>query len=1241
MCGRIPTFRYVNGCDGPLRFCACCVVAEVNTMSRSRRRTARSRSRTKVPRTQLEQLEGRRMLSGAPPNPIDHMVTIAEDSGRTRIPVITIDILNGDPPNDPLELVSVTSVGDAIGQPETDVFVVYYTPAPDFSGTDTFTYTVTDSYVEPDITGLSGTANISVVVTPVPDAPVANDDAFSGEMTVSGNVLLNDTDVDGDALTVETTPVTAPANGSVALNADGTFTYAPNAGFVGNDSFVYRVSDGGLTDTATATVSVIQNMPPLAVDDVFTVEQEGVLMGNVLDGNGGAADSDPEDDTLSVLTVAATPPGNGALTLNADGSFVYVPVADFSGTDSFGYTITDGTNVANGTVTITILSANDPPVANDDTATVLEDMVLNGNVLLGSGADSDPDGDPLTVSLVTPTTNGTVELQPSGLYTYTPNANFNGGDSFVYRVSDGTATDTATVTLTIAGVNDPPVANDDQFSGAFETPVTGNVLSNGIGTDTDIDEDMLSVLTTPTVTPAHGTVLLATNGAFTYTPNAGFSGSDSFEYTVTDGSATDVGLVSIAISPADNLPPNARPDAFTVAEDGSLSGSVLADNGSGVDSDPDDTELTVNGAGQMPQHGSLVLDSDGDFTYIPNPNFNGSDSFGYRLLDGRGGSSEAVVTISVEPVNDAPVAVNDRFATQQGAAVSGNVLATNGQAADSDVDMDALVGGVSLETPAANGMAVVNADGSFTYTPNTGFFGTDSFVYRVSDGSLSDTAMVTIEVSEVVNRTPVAAIDAFTIDEDTSLVGNVLGDNGNGADMDPDGDTLSAEVLAAPANGDLDLEGNGAFTYTPNANYNGGDSFRYQISDGRGGTAFADVNITVNPVNDFPVAQNDAFTVASGAVLSGDLLADNGSGPDVDPDQSGLTTRPTRLRPRNGIVVLNLDGTFEYTPNSGFSGTDRFSYTLRDAEGDVGLAFVDITIEAGGNQEPVARDDMFGVQAGNALSGNVLADNGNGADEDPDQDSLSVAITELPQHGEFTLETDGAFTYTPELTFSGTDQFVYSLSDGQAMQTATVTINVEPAELPSPVTVLRATINAGVEIPDQLESVAYEFSGDVESSIDVTDLVLTGSTGNVIDLAAANVAWNAEENVATWDLSSITLEKDLYSILFQANGVTDAFDQPVDGDGDGLAGGDVLLQAVVTWKGDANRNLSVDVRDFLTLSRNFNRSDATWNDGDFDGDGFVTVRDFLQLSRNFNKRVDVTQPGPAPLAVDQLLAAWN
>ena len=300
----------------------------------------------------------------------------------------------------------------------------------------------------------------------------------------------------------------------------------------------------------------------------------------------------------------------------------------------------------------------------------------------------------------------------------------------------------------------------------------------------------------------------------------------------------------------------------------------------------------------------------------------------------------------------------------------------------------------------------------------------------------------------VFNHAPVAQHDAIAATEDTALTGNVLADNGSGADSDPDGDVLSvvAGTLATAQGGSVALAADGSFTYTPAANFNGADSFSYTALDGWGGSANGTVDITVAPVNDPPVAKDDSFAVSGGAVLTGNVLADNGSGADSDVDGDPLSvTAATLSTAGGGSVSLLANGSFTYTPASGFTGADIFAYTLLDGQGGSATGAVNIAVGASANNPPVAQDDSFTAAWGTAFTGNVLTDNGHGADTDADNDTLQVVESSVTTAQGFVvgLAADGHFSFTPPVDFVGSDSFSYTVSDGHGgTDTASVTLNV-------------------------------------------------------------------------------------------------------------------------------------------------------------------------------------------------------
>ncbi|MDG0991521.1 MAG: Ig-like domain-containing protein, partial [Luminiphilus sp.] len=484
------------------------------------------------------------------------------------------------------------------------------------------------------------------------ESPNAIDDTVSvpfGE-SITVSVLENDTDPENDPLTV--TEVGEASFGAVTINEDGTVTYVPNADFSGEDQFPYTISDGnGGTDTAIVFINVNDPPPtptsPDAVDDDYVVAFEGSLSGNVILEN----DSDPEGDALTITS--NTSPQFGNLTLNTDGSFIYIPNDDFSGSDQFTYTISDGNgNQDTATVRITVSDppANDP-VAVDDSVTTAFEAPVTISVL---DNDSDPDNDPLSVVSNTGTTNGgTVVANPDGTFTYTPADNFTGTDSFDYKITDGNGgEDTATVTIQVGSPPPPPPsppdAVDDSVTTAFGAPITISVLDN----DSDPDNDPLSVVSNTGSTNG-GTVVANPDGTFTYTPANNFTGTDTFSYTISDGNGgEDTATVTIQVgSPPPPSPPDAVDDSATTAEDTAVTFSLTAN-----DTDPDgDLDVSTVTIVSGPSNGSLQVNADGSVTYTPNADYNGADIFTYTVADALGQTSN-VATVNLQVSSQREVA---------------------------------------------------------------------------------------------------------------------------------------------------------------------------------------------------------------------------------------------------------------------------------------------------------------------------------------------------------------------------------------------------------------------------------------------------------------------------------------------------------------------------------------------------------------------------------------------------------
>ncbi len=462
--------------------------------------------------------------------------------------------------------------------------------------------------------------------------------------------------------------------------------------------------------------------PPVLRDDSVSLAEDTPVSIDVL-----ANDSPRTGGTLDIAGVS--PPSHGSATKTGDGTVRYHPAADYNGPDRFSYTVRDGDGtVLSAHVTIAVEPVDDPPIARHDTQSLPEDSVAEPLALLDN--DIDVDGGTLVVTSVTGALNGAVTRQPGGAYTYTPDPDFNGVETLTYAVSDGNGgTDSAGVTLQVTPVNDLPVAVNDAQS-ALEDSV--DVPLALLGNDTDVDGDGLVV--TSVTGALNGAVTQQPGGAYTYTPDPDFNGVDTLTYTVSDGNGgTDSAAVTLQVTPV-NDPPVAVNDAQSALEDSVDVPLALVGNDTDVDGDGL-VVTSVTGA----LNGAVTQQPGGAYTYTPDPDFNGVDTLTYTVSDGNGGTDSAAATVTIDPVNDPPVAGPDAFAITTGQVLSAN--AANGVLSnDSDVDGDPL-----LVTGDNNPAVDINPDGSILYTgvlPTT-----EVVLYTVSDGTVTVTGTLTITVS--------------------------------------------------------------------------------------------------------------------------------------------------------------------------------------------------------------------------------------------------------------------------------------------------------------------------------------------------------------------------------------------------------------------------------------------------------------------------------------------------------------
>jgi len=711
----------------------------------------------------------------------------------------------------------------------------------------------------------------------------------------------------------------------IDINQNGQFK--PNEDLTVIDFYQNSPGPGFLQIVGNLSGNEIQafNLPTLSTlvveDDASSTTVNTPITIDVL-----ANDADFDNNLLVIASYDLTTSAGGTITLDdggtpndpTDDQLVYTPAAGFQGTDTFTYEVSNEIDVATATVTINVASSsNNPPQAVNDIATTNEDTPININVLAN---DSDADGNPLTLSLGTNPTNGTATLNNNGtpnnpsddFITYTPNANFNGTDTFTYTVNDGTDTATATVTVTVNPVNDPPVATNDTATTLAATPTTINVLAN----DSDIESNPISLSAfTPTSTQGgsitrddNGTPSNLTDDKLIYTPATNFTGTDSFNYTISDGTDTATANVTVTVNSPSNTPPQAKDDNFSVSEDSTNNLlAVFADNGNGIDSDPNGDPLIITAISTPNQGGTLAINPNQDgLLYTPNANFNGTETFTYTISDGKGGISTANVSVNITPVDDAPTVANPIADVSVNEDADNTIIdLTN---IFSDIDNAAITKTVSANSNTT--LVSTNLSGNtltLDYQPNQ--FG--NALITIQGTSNSQTVEDTFSISVAsVNDAPVANDDTAATNLNTPITISPTTLLAN--DSDIEGDALNISNVNNATNGSVALDQNGNIVFTPTTDFNGQATFDYTLSDSNGGTDTAQVLVIVDAVTDPPLNLIGGDSSDTLIGMGGNDTLDGGQGRDILIGGNG-----------NDILIGGLGGDIL----TGGGGSDRFVYS--------------------------------------------------------------------------------------------------------------------------------------------------------------------------------------------------------------------------------------------------------------------------------------------------------------------------
>ncbi|MCF9173002.1 tandem-95 repeat protein, partial [Vibrio parahaemolyticus] len=872
-------------------------------------------------------------------------------------------------------------------------------PTADWNGSETLTFTATDP------SGESVSQTVNFTVAPVADI-VADKTTVVEDTPTIIKVLGNDT-FEGDDKVVSLDTNNGPANGTVSVNPDGSVTYTPNDNYHGADSFTYIVTSGGVSESTTVNVDVTPvNDAPVAKDDIATTQEDTAVTIDVLPN-----DTDIDGDTLRIDS-ASVPKEQGTVEV-VNGKLVFTPAENFNGDAEITYTVTDGALTDQATVKVTVNAVNDTPVVESNIAdqALAEDFTPYTIDLNTAFSDLDNVDGELTFSV-----SGNSNIQVAivnGIATITPTADWNGSETLTFTATDPSGESISqTVNFTVAPVADIVA---DKATVVEDTPTIIKVLGN----DTFEGDGKVVSLDTNNG-PANGTVSVNPDGSVTYTPNDNYVGKDTFTYVVTSGGVSESTTVEVNVTPVNDAPV-AKDDIATTQEDTAVTIDVLSN-----DTDVDGDKLSLQSA-SVPEAQGKVEIVDGKLVFTPAENFNGDAEIIYTVTDGQL-ADEAKVTVTVNPVNDAPTIKVDAVESITEDAVSTDTVVATLTVRDTDTPEDQLT--VSLEN---------NSNGYFVLVGNEVKL-TQTGVDAVNNDELNlKNLTISASVSDGVNPTA-SDSDSLVVNRvnDAPTVENAIADQVLSEDFDTYTIDLNDVFKDSDSSLEFSVSGNdniqisivnGVATITPTADWNGSETLTFTATDPSGESVSQTVDFTVAPVVDIEADSADVVedTPTIINVLGNDTFESTDKVVSLDADNG----------PKNGTVIVNNDGTVTYTPDDNYVGEDTFTYIVTSG-GMSESTTVEVNVTPV-NDAPVAKDDIATTQEDTAVIIDVLPN-----DSDVDGDKLSIESASVPKEQGTVEVVNGKLVFTPAENFNGDAEITYTVTDGQLTDEAKVTVTVNP-----------------------------------------------------------------------------------------------------------------------------------------------------------------------------------------------------